>query len=107
MQDAQEFVHPFGIVVGFHNQPLDAHQARGILPCARLTETVKAADVPPDQAALSKRLRLPVHRLHVAFGGGRVVADEVDVRFFLDQVFHHPCGVFVRLEHHGQIAAGG
>ena len=37
---------PSRIVVGFHDQPLDADQASRVLPGAGLAEDVEAADVP-------------------------------------------------------------
>ena len=66
-QNAQQFVNPGRVVVGLHDQPLDAHQAGRVLPGAGLAENVEAADVRPHQPPLAERLDDAVDLLDVAF----------------------------------------
>ena len=56
-QDAQQLVDPRRVVVGLHDQPLDADQAGGVLPGAGLAEDVEAADVAAHQPPLAERRR--------------------------------------------------
>ena len=100
-------MHPAGIVVRFHDHPLRADDAAGVLPGAGLAEDVEAADVPAHQRTLAVFVRNAVHRRHVALGRGGELGDELDIPFLFDGMLDHPRRVLVGLEHHRERAFGG
>ena len=87
---SEQLVDPGRVVVGLHDQPLDADQAGGVLPGAGLAENVEAADVAAHQPPLAEGLGDAVDRRHVALRGRHVLADQVDVAFLFDQRLDDP-----------------
>ena len=86
LEDPQQFVDPGRIVVGGHDEFLDAHQAGRVLPAAGLAKNVEAADVPAHDPALAEFLRrLRSMRRQVALRRGHELGKQIDVPLLLDR----------------------
>ena len=70
LQNPQQFVHPFGIVIRGIDQLFELHNTGRVLKGARLPKHVETADMAADQPAISKCIRRPVDRFHVALRRG-------------------------------------
>ena len=71
LKNPQQFVNPFGVVVGLHDQALCADQAACVLPAAGLAKYIKATNMTAYDAPLAEFARGPVHRIYIAMGRRR------------------------------------
>src|ERR1039458_1804485 len=78
-------MYPLRVVLRCQDHRFGARQAAGVLPAARLTEHVEAADVAPHDATLAHLLGRSVDLRDVALRRRGELADHVDVLLLLDQ----------------------
>jgi len=57
-----------------------------------------------DDPALAERLRFAVQGCYVALWRRHEFVEQIDIVFLLDQMLGNPQGVFVRLQHHAELA---